>query len=85
MKDLEARRSTRDQFKKTRVNKTPLLNWINNLLKETTPNLPDFKQIKVQLGDVSIEWSEILTLEANLRLIDVVLAQMGKKKEADNG
>jgi hypothetical protein len=84
MKDLEDRRSTRDQFKRTRVNETPMLVWISNLLKENIPNLPEFKQIKVQIGNVKAEWSEIMTLEANLRLIDAVLAQMGKK-EADNG
>lgn len=85
MKDLETRRSTRDQFQKTRVNNTPLLDWIGDLLKETAPKLPDFKQIKAQIGDVQAVWSEIATLEANLRLIDAVVAQMGKKtKEADN-
>ncbi|MFQ5437049.1 MAG: hypothetical protein ACE5FD_19495 [Anaerolineae bacterium] len=85
MKDLEDRRSTRDQFKKTRVNKTPLLVWMSDLLKETSPNLPDFKHIKVQIGDVETAWSEILTLEANLRLMDAVLAQMGKKKKKEAG
>jgi len=84
MKDLEARRSTRDQFRRTRVNNTPVLDWISDLLKETAPNLPDFKQIKAQIGDVQAVWSEIATLEANLRLMDAVLAQMGKK-EAGNG
>ena len=85
MKDLEARRSTRDQFQKTRVNKTPLLEWISDLLKETAPSSPDFTRIKAQIGDVQAVWSEIATLEANLRLMDAVLAQMVKKtKEADN-
>ncbi|MCP4421493.1 MAG: hypothetical protein GY805_33195, partial [Chloroflexi bacterium] len=84
MKDLQSRRSTRDQFKKTRIDTWPILSWIGNLLAETTPQSPEFQQINVQIGDVKTNWTEIMTLETNLRLINAVLAQIGKK-EANNG
>lgn len=88
--DVAGRRSTREQFNKTRVDRKQLPKWIAGLLERTPESMsttPPFNQPRVEIGGVQAQWDDLLTLEYNLRLMDGVLANMAKlnKKEDRHG
>jgi CRISPR-associated protein Csx10 len=85
--DVTGRRSTREQFNKTRVGRKRLLKWVAELLEQTPesmPATPPFNQSGVEIGGVRAQWNQQLMLEYNLRLIDGVLANMAKLSQKEN-
>lgn len=87
MADVKSRRSTREQFNKTRVGGKRLLQWVGELLERTPESMlttAPFDQPAVEIGGVRAQWNQQLTLEYNLRLIDGVLANMAKLSQKEN-
>ena len=83
LKDLESRRTPREQFSKAWIEDEKLLQWIETLVdrtKKDTAGAAPFSGVTAKIGEnVAAKWTDALALEYNLRLIDKVLAGIAKK------
>lgn len=75
LEDVQERKTPRKQFDKARIDGKRSLEWLTALIEQN--NLA-IDVDPVQLGDVIAQADDALVLEYNLRLIDVVLAQIAK-------
>jgi CRISPR-associated protein Csx10 len=84
-KKLKERAATRQQFDRAQINNKPLLDWLENRLKDDA-SIEAVLQVAATpaIGDTKGQWTAVMRYEYNLRLIDLTLAHCLKKGKEGN-